>query len=192
MNLKDGVQLVKIARKNIEAYLNGKNYAAKYPARFREQKGVFVTLTTKGHELRGCIGYPEPVKPLIEALLDASVSAATRDPRFAPVAPKELDKLQIEVTVLSKPELVPVDVPDEYLTKIEVGKHGLIAEAGANRGLLLPQVPVEWGWDVEEFLNRTCEKAFLPPDAWRTGEARIYKFTGEIFSEELDGKIVKK
>lgn len=178
----NGELLLKIARESIEAYLKDKRYEPRYPKEFEEPGGIFVTLK-RDHELRGCIGYPEPVKPLIDALLDASISAAVRDPRFPPVKLEEMKDLLVEVTVLSKPELIEVESPEEYPSKIEIGKHGLIVEAGMAKGLLLPQVPLEWGWGPTEFLNRTCQKAFLPEDFWKSGDARIYRFTGEIFTE---------
>ena len=186
MNPEQGNLLLKIARENIAARLKGKTYEPECPKEFKEELGVFVTLHTKTGDLRGCIGYPEPIKPLIDALLDVSISAALRDPRFPPVRIEELDDLRVEVTVLSKPELIEVDSPEEYPSKIEIGKHGLIVESGFNKGLLLPQVPIEWKWDKEEFLSHTCQKAGLPLDFWKSGDAKIYKFTGEIFSEPTE------
>ncbi|KYC47394.1 MAG: hypothetical protein APG11_01164 [Candidatus Methanofastidiosum methylothiophilum] len=143
--------------------------------------------------MRGCIGYPEPVLPLIDALLDASISSATRDPRFQKVRPDELKNLVIEVTVLTPPELIKVQDTEEYPSKIEVGKDGLIVELGFRKGLLLPQVPVEEKWDSEDFLCHTCIKAGLPLDCWMNKEAKIYKFQGQIFSETRpEGEIIEK
>lgn len=138
-------------------------------------RGAFVTLTRRG-SLRGCIGYPEPTLPLFDAVVRGAISAALHDPRFPPVSPAELDDLQIEISVLSPlQEAAPEDVV--------VGEHGLVIEKGAARGLLLPQVAVEWGWDRDEFLAHTCRKAGLPHDAWQSG-ARLYTFCAEVFSEE--------
>jgi len=144
-------------------------------ALYQQPLGAFVTLTKHG-DLRGCIGYPEPTFPLYETIIRSGVSAALQDPRFSPVSPAELDALHIEISVLSPLQEAR---PDE----VEVGTHGLVIEKGRFRGLLLPQVPVEWGWNRDEFLAHTCRKAGLPTDAWRTG-AKLYTFTAEVFSEE--------
>lgn len=138
--------------------------------------GAFVTLHCQG-ELRGCIGLIEPTTPLWQTVSRAATSAATEDFRFAPLQPQEVPQLCLEISVLSPPEKVAD--PSE----IRVCTHGLIAEQGLRRGLLLPQVAREWGWDREEFLGHTCEKAGLPPLAWMQG-ATIYCFTAEVFGEE--------
>ena len=144
--------------------------------------GAFVTLTHNGN-LRGCIGYPEPVKPLAQAVVEVAISAAAGDPRFPPVTASELDKIQVEVSVLTKPELIEVQKPAQYLEKVEVGRDGLIVEMGMYRGLLLPQVPVEWNWDIEDFLANTCMKAGLTSDCWLQEGVRIYSFQSQIFTE---------
>jgi AmmeMemoRadiSam system protein A len=136
---------------------------------------VFVTLTRAG-ELRGCIGYVEAVKPLAEAVAHCAISAATTDPRFPPATPDELPYLQIEISVLSP--LERIDEPGQ----IRVGEHGLHISQGGRRGLLLPQVATEFGWDRESFLRQTCIKAGLPGDAWRRG-AEIRVFTVDRFSD---------
>ncbi|HEY3377323.1 MAG TPA: AmmeMemoRadiSam system protein A [Armatimonadota bacterium] len=141
----------------------------------RESLGAFVTLKDRG-ELRGCIGYPEPTYPLYETIIRGGIAAALHDPRFPPVARKELDQLSVEISVLSL--LTPAQ-PEA----VTVGTHGLVVEHGHARGLLLPQVPVEWGWGREEFLDHTCRKAGLPHDAWLQG-ARLFTFTAQVFSEE--------
>jgi len=148
----------------------------KIEADFHQLRGAFVTLTLHG-ALRGCIGYPEPIYPLYQSIIHGAASAALEDPRFSPVTPAELREIEIEISVLS--ELVPTK-PEAVV----VGKHGLVVEKGRLRGLLLPQVPIEWGWDREEFLNYTCRKAGLPADAWHTGAA-LYSFTAEVFSEAM-------
>lgn len=142
---------------------------------FTQPLGAFVTLTKDGN-LRGCIGFPEPVYPLYEAIIHGGISAALRDPRFPPVSPAELSELHIEISVLSP---LRQAMPEE----VEVGTHGLVVEQGRFRGLLLPQVPVEWGWTREEFLAQTCRKAGLPAGAWRSG-ATLYTFTAEVFGEK--------
>jgi len=151
------------------------------PPIFSQKRGVFVTLTREG-ELRGCIGFPYPVLPLTEAISDAAISAATRDPRFPPVRAPELPLIRIEVTVLSVPELLAV-APEARPAAVEVGKHGLIVRGYGMSGLLLPQVPVEWGWDSTEFLDHTCLKAGLPAGCWRRKDIEIFTFEGQIFGE---------
>lgn len=158
------------------------------PDRFRKKSGVFVTLNTyPDRDLRGCIGYPEPIMPLVGAVIDSAVSAAARDPRFVPVTARELGHIVVEVSLLTPPELVKVKDPREYLKAIIIGRDGLIADNGFGRGLLLPQVPVEQGWDVHEFLDHTCMKARLPADAWTEKGTRLYRFTAEIFDEIAPG-----
>ncbi|ADP78049.1 AMMECR1 domain protein [Methanothermus fervidus DSM 2088] len=183
---EEGEFLIKLARKSIEEYVkNGKKIdpPKELPKSLTEKRGVFVTLKKNG-ELRGCIGYPEPIKPLAEATIDSAISSATSDPRFPPLKPAELKEISIEVSVLTKPKLVEVENPQEYLKKIKIGKDGIIVEKGFNKGLLLPQVPVEQNWDVEEFLCNACMKAGLPPDCWFDSETRIYKFQAQIFEEK--------
>lgn len=189
----DGKLAVSLARRAIEAHLKVKEPgpSLQIPDRFRRKTGVFVTLKSyPDGELRGCIGYPEPVMPLVEAITDSAVSAAVRDPRFPPVKPKELSRMVVEVSLLTPPELVKVNAPAEYLRALVVGRDGLIADNGFGRGLLLPQVPVEQGWDVHEFLDHTCMKAGLPATAWTEKGTRLYRFTAEIFDElEPGGKV---
>jgi hypothetical protein len=195
-NLDEGKKLVLFARRNIESYINTrKNIEIQdVPESFKVNSGVFVTLHTyPKYSLRGCIGYPEPVLPLIDALLDASVSSATRDPRFPKVRLDELKNLVIEVTVLTPPELVEVTNTDQYPSKVEVGKDGLIVESGFRKGLLLPQVPVEEKWDSEDFLCHTCIKAGLPLDCWRDKNSKVYRFQGQILSEtKPKGEVIEK
>jgi AmmeMemoRadiSam system protein A len=137
--------------------------------------GAFVTIKVHG-ELRGCIGYPEADLPLIEVIDRCAASAARSDPRFPAVRPDEWETLAIEISVLG-----PIEAVAE-ISDIEIGRHGLIAQLGYRRGLLLPQVAVEWGWNLDEFVCQTCVKAGLPRDAWRQG-ATLYKFEAEVFSE---------
>lgn len=185
MNEEEGDFLVKLARKSIEKYLQEGKIISVPPdvnSILMEERGAFVTLNRKG-DLRGCIGYPEPVKPLAQAVAEVAVSAATQDPRFPPVTLAELDEIQVEVSVLTKPELIEIKKPSQYLEKIELGRDGLIIEMGIYRGLLLPQVPVEWNWDIEEFLANTCMKAGLSPDCWLQEGVKIYSFQSQIFEE---------
>ena len=120
-------------------------------------------------------------------------SSAVNDPRFSPLRTDELNRVLIEVTVLTAPEPINVDKPEDYLSQIKIGRDGLIVEMGFNKGLLLPQVPVEQGWDVEEFLSHTCMKAGLLPDAWFEKNIKVSRFSGQIFSEtEPRGKVKEK
>ncbi|MGD0920203.1 MAG: AmmeMemoRadiSam system protein A [Terriglobia bacterium] len=144
------------------------------PGPLREKCGAFVTLHKMGR-LRGCIGYLESLKPLYQTICECAMAAALRDPRFDAVTPEELPVLHLEISVLSP--LVEI-TPDQ----VEVGRHGLLISRGGLRGVLLPQVPVEWKWDREQFLEETCLKAGLPPDAWRHG-AKIQAFTAQVFGE---------
>ena len=130
--------------------------------------------------------------PLKNAIIEGAQSA-TRDPRFPPLAENELDNIIIEVTILTKPEIIEVNQPQDYLSNIEIGRDGLIVEQGFYKGLLLPQVPIEQGWEKEEFLSHTCMKAGLLPDAWADKNTKIFKFSGQIFTEiEPRGKIREK
>ena len=148
---------------------------------FDEKRGVFVTLTEDG-ELRGCIGYPYPVLPLGEAIHDAAISAAVRDPRFMPVRENELTAIKFEVTILTPPELLKCSAA-ERPANIEVGRHGLIIKDRGMSGLLLPQVATEYGWNAEEFLMHTCIKAGTDKNAWKRDDVSLYTFEGQIFSE---------
>ena len=171
--------LIDIARQAVTAAVAGEpapDLATDDPD-LLELRGAFVTLKKAG-QLRGCIGYIEPRSPLIEAVADNAKSAALHDPRFTPVTPEELPDISIEISALTP--LEPVTDVEE----IEVGRHGLVISWGPYRGLLLPQVPTEWGWDREEFLQQTCRKAGLPPEAWRQDDTELLCFEAEVFSEE--------
>jgi len=198
LSLKEGEFLIRLARNTVKTYLEtGKPVKApeNTPKKLFEQCGVFVTINSLKNgekKLRGCIGYPYPTSPLVEAVIDSAISAATRDPRFYPLSLTELGTVVFEVSVLTPPEAVEVENPKEYLAKIKVGEDGLIAEKGFYKGLLLPQVPVEWEWCEEEFLCQCCVKAGLPPDSWLTQEAKIYKFQAIIFEEETPQGKVKR
>ena len=195
---EEGKFLIKLARSTVEQYLEiGKatKPPKETPKKLFEHCGVFVTINSivSGEKkLRGCIGYPYPTSPLVEAVIDSAINAATEDPRFEPLTLEELDKVVFEVSVLTPPEPVEVKNPKEYLSKIKVGEDGLIIERGYHKGLLLPQVPVEWGWCEEEFLCQCCMKAGLPPDTWLTKDAKIYKFKAIIFDEQTPNGEVKR
>ena len=173
--------LVKIARDSLGLYLNQRLLPelSAYPATPNLQKecGVFVTLKNKkSKELRGCIGYLSGVKPLREAVRDCTVESATRDQRFPPMQPGEDQTVSIEISVLTPPQKIG------SIKQIEIGKHGLIISKGLRRGVLLPQVPVEWGWNREDFLKAICQKAGLSEDAWKEG-ADLYIFSAQVFRE---------
>lgn len=170
--------LLNLARQAIEYYLRETKTINITPEdeELKQARGVFVTLKN-GDQLRGCIGYPLPIKPLYQSVIDAAIAAATQDYRFPPVTLEELPQIKIEISVLTLPR--PIKDPK----KIEVGRHGLIITKGFNKGLLLPQVPVEWGWDRETFLRHACLKAGLAEDEWQKG-ATIEVFEADIFAEE--------
>ena len=139
------------------------------------KRGVFVTLKQSGR-LRGCIGYIEGIKPVFEAVADNTVSACSRDPRFRTVTSEELERTDISISVMS--ELIPVKNAGE----IKVGRDGLVIEKGRRRGILLPQVPVELGWNRNQFLQGICRKAGLSGDAWK--EANLWRFSAQVFHEK--------
>jgi conserved hypothetical protein TIGR00296 len=198
LSLEQGKFLVKLARQAIETALKS-NEVISPPAEvdeiLREPRGVFVTLheqVEKEKMLRGCIGIPYPVKPLVEATIESALNAAFRDPRFPPLEIDELDKVMVEVSVLTPPQLIEVSDPKEYPAHIVIGRDGLLVEADWQRGLLLPQVAVEHGFDAVTFLEQTCLKAGLPKDAWRKGKVNVYAFQAQIFAEaEPNGEVIE-
>ena len=200
LTLEEGKILVSTARKAVETYLKTQKKIEppqNVPDKFKEKCGVFVTINRvmedNRRELRGCIGYPYPTEPLISAVIDSAISSATKDPRFYPLSPEELDQVVFEISVLTPPELVEAEKPSMYPSKIKVGRDGLIVERGFFKGLLLPQVPVEWNWDEEEFLCQCCIKAGLPPDCWLLKGTKIYRFQAIIFEEvSPKGEVVRK
>ncbi|MEM3641888.1 MAG: TIGR00296 family protein [Candidatus Bathyarchaeia archaeon] len=190
LSLEEGKILVKLARTAVEEYLKTRKCISVpkgLPEKLLQPCGVFVTISSveSGEkELRGCIGYPYPTAPLAQAVIDSAISSATQDPRFYPLSLNELDNVVFEVSVLTPPQLVKAEKPSEYSSKIKVGEDGLIVERGFYKGLLLPQVPVEWNWNEEEFLCQCCIKAGLPPDSWLIKGTKVYKFQAIIFEEE--------
>lgn len=168
--------LLRLARQALEESVRtGRLGEIEKPADAPEEPcGAFVTLHKRGH-LRGCVGYIESAKPLYQTVRECALAAALHDTRFDPVEPEELPDLHLEISVLSP----LADISPE---EVQVGRDGLIVSRGFQRGLLLPQVAVEWKWDRETFLSETCRKAGLPSDDWRRG-ARIQAFTAQIFAE---------
>jgi len=189
LTFEEGKFLVNLARQTVTEYLK-KGKILQVPEgvshKLVEPSGVFVTLNSLHNgakTLRGCIGLPYPTTPLTQAVIDAALSAATRDPRFPPVALEELDQITFEVSVLTPPERVEVEKPTDYPSKIKVGQDGLIIENGYCKGLLLPQVPVELDWNEEEFLCQCSMKGGLSPDSWLLKDTKIYKFSCVIAHE---------
>jgi AmmeMemoRadiSam system protein A len=184
--------LLSIAHQAILSVLEGQPFseAPPFPAGLSEPRGVFTTLYLTSdltgdlrgdrhrelhRELRGCVGYALPIAPLYRAVAETARTAAFEDSRFLPVTKEEAHELEVSLSVLSR--LFPI-----HPEAVEVGRHGLLISDGARRGLLLPQVPVEHGWDRETFLEQTCRKAGLPLDAWRKN-ATIEAFTAEVFAD---------
>jgi len=173
-------QLLRIARESIEAVLDGCTPQVEerdVDDVLKRSAGAFVTLT-KHEELRGCIGSIQAVAPLYRAVSMSAVNAAFRDPRFFPLDKREYAEIDIEISVMGPIErVISID-------EIVVGRDGLIISRGQHAGLLLPQVATEYGWTREEFLEHTCRKAGLPPQAWREAGTTIEKFSAEVFGEK--------
>jgi AmmeMemoRadiSam system protein A len=169
--------LLTLARRSIEEFLKtGKRHRPGAASeKLSAKRGAFVTLKVEG-QLRGCIGYPLPHKPLIDTIAEMAVAAATQDFRFSPLQVEELPRTKIEISVLTLPE------PVQDVNEIEVGRHGIIVSKGMAKGLLLPQVPGEYGWDLETYLRHGCLKAGLDEDEWQKG-ANIAVFEAQVFSE---------
>ena len=169
--------LLQIARDAIRAELDGTVYRPPVPVdpELAVAAGAFVTLHTGGN-LRGCIGSLEGTRPLSETVAEMARSAAFRDPRFPPLEEQEWADLSVEISALTPLE----EISDPQ--RVQVGRHGVVISQGGRRGVLLPQVPMQYGWDRETFLERTCEKAGLPSDAWRRG-ANIQVFEARVFGE---------
>lgn len=204
----EGEKAVKLARTAVEEHLDllassgsshgnannqydnfGLNLAAK-------SYGVFVTLhyinIDKQQRLRGCVGFPIAEKTLYRSIIDASIAAATQDPRFPPVNKKELAEIVFEVSILTPPKEIEVQNPMEYLNAVKIGRDGLILAWRHGSALLLPQVPVELNWDVEEYLANLCYKAGAPPDIWLMDDSKIYSFQANIYRESVpNGNVLR-
>ncbi|MER3408123.1 MAG: TIGR00296 family protein [Nitrososphaera sp.] len=212
-----GASLVQLARSAVERYITNpfsaaadliKDGGASASIDGNLRAGVFVTLnlldddgdgngdgSSSGKEqLRGCIGFPLPYKRLHQSVVEAAIAAATEDPRFEPVSAGELGKITFEVSVLTElAELVaPSRRPDDYRKLVRIGRDGLMLRSRYGSGLLLPQVPVEWGWDVDEYLANICYKAGAPPDAWLDPSSKLYTFQAIVFKEmEPRGRVAR-
>ena len=191
---EDGVILVQMARYAATEYITNNNKISEqsFKEKFSFNAGVFVTINDKSG-LRGCIGFPLAVKKLSDALTNAAIAASTDDPRFPSVKQDELNDLVFEVTVLSDTKEISGNSPDEIINSIKIGRDGLIIEKDLQSGLLLPQVPVEYNWNIEDFLKHTCHKAGLSSESWKDKTTKISKFQGVIFREILpNGEIVRE
>jgi AmmeMemoRadiSam system protein B/AmmeMemoRadiSam system protein A len=177
LSREEKVELLRIARRSIEARILGKP-APEFSTEselLKREMGAFVTITESG-KLRGCIGHIRGLEPLYTTISKMAVAAATEDPRFPPLSSQELDKIAIEISVLTPLEKIG------SVDEIQVGRDGIYMEKGHNHGLLLPQVATEYGWDRDQFIQHTCLKAGLPTDAWQEG-ADIYIFSAQVFNE---------
>ena len=197
LSLEEGQTLIRLARRAITSYLQDRVVieTPQTTEKLKQKSGVFVTLNKASpRELRGCIGFPYPESPLVEAIIKAAIYAATEDPRFKPVSLDEFRKnIIIEATVLTPPKALNFSSRTKIPDLIEVGRHGLIIQGHGTSGLLLPQVATEWKWDSTDFLSNCCLKAGLPPDAWLLDGTEVKVFEGEIFEEITPtGEIQKK
>ena len=170
-------RLLEIARGSIDALFSGSRQLPQADDVLPDASGVFVTIKNRG-ELRGCLGTLQMRAPLGEEVARCARDSATEDPRFPPLAAAELPDTSLEISVLGPLEAIDPTAEGAVV----VGQHGLVVEQGGRRGLLLPQVAVEWGWTAEQFLRQTCYKAGLPLDAWQHG-ARVYRFDAQVFGE---------
>jgi AmmeMemoRadiSam system protein A len=171
--------LLDLARNSIQTHHTREPLTKPFDKDLSVKRGVFVSLHKHG-ELRGCIGYITGYKDLISSIIEMSCSAAFRDPRFNPVKQNELADIDIEISILSEMVLV------NNIKEIEIGRDGLYLDHPYGSGLLLPQVPVEWGWDIPTFLKQICYKSGLSPSSWSDDKAKLYRFSAEIFSESKE------
>jgi uncharacterized protein len=191
-----GEKLVKLARKAVEKYLDESVVINDDNSYGLSQKaGVFVTLNYLSNNkeyLRGCVGFPVAEKTLYQSVIEAAIAAATQDPRFEPINKEDIENIIFEVSVLSPPEKIEVQNTKDYKNHIKIGRDGLILKCKYGSGLLLPQVPVESNWDIDEYLANICYKAGAPPDAWLMPESQLYKFRAIIYKEFEPSGNVKK
>ncbi|MBD3304183.1 AmmeMemoRadiSam system protein A [Candidatus Woesearchaeota archaeon] len=183
LTAKDRQELIKLAKEAVKSYLDKKPYQVPeaIKKKYSDKRGVFVCIK-KGKYLQGCIGYIEPEHPLWWAVVNAAKGAAFEDPRFPATSKQELPEITFEISVLTEPKLLECK-PEERPSKIQIGKHGLIAEKEQYKGILLPQVFPEFNSDAESALNMTCEKAGLPSRAWESPETKIYTFECQVFKK---------
>jgi len=189
LTLEEGALLIHAARQSIlDAYAQKETLPPKGAAVFGEARGVFVTLHTHPKkELRGCIGFVRPDRPLGEAAVLAARLAAFEDNRFEPVKKSEMESTAIEISVLSIPQPVRGEDANARLKAVRIGQDGLVIQYGRASGLLLPQVAIEWNFTPQTFLEAVCEKAGLPKDMWKSASAKLWTFGAQIFGEEKPG-----
>lgn len=171
----DEKELLKLARESIKEQFNNKKPLIPKNKKFQEKRGVFVTLNKSGN-LRGCIGFPYPILPINEAVNQVAKQSAFHDHRFPQLSEEELNKIKIEISILTLPEECKSD-------DIEIGKDGLICNYSGYSGLLLPQVATEYKMNKTEFLDCLCNKVGLPKDTWKQKGFKLYKFQAQIFKE---------
>ena len=190
LSLKDGEYLVKLARESVEKHFVGEKPSLENaPAKLKRKGAAFVTIESligSSRVLRGCIGFIEPIAPLVNVVVEVAIAAAFQDPRFPPLRISELPTVVFEVSVLSRMKKLPKN-PEERLKSIVIGKMGLMVKRGLFSGLLLPQVAVEYNWGPEEFLDNTCLKAGLEEKCWEDENTDVYYFTARVFQEETPG-----
>jgi len=188
LTLEEGRTLVGLARTALDRFVTKGSFERKLwtSGYLAEKRGVFSTLNlleSGEKKLRGCIGFPYPVRSLGEAVQEATIAAASEDPRFPPVRAEELEGILVEVSVLTIPEVLSPSSRLQLPRIVRVGKDGLIVSEGLRSGLLLPQVATEYEMDSEEFLSQTCMKAGLLPDSWLDPKTSVQRFQAEIFAE---------
>ena len=191
LGFREGEYLVRLARRSVEYYFKHSRLMPAprdAPPLLWRPGAAFVTIMTfhgyNARELRGCIGYVKPVKPLVETVIDVAVQAAFNDPRFPPMTVDELGRVTFEVTVLGPLEPLPRS-PSGRLEGFTIGRHGLVASKSYMQGLLLPDVPLEYLWDKETFLAETCVKAGMPPYCWLDESVEFYRFAGRAWRERV-------
>jgi uncharacterized protein (TIGR00296 family) len=197
ISTEEGEQIVKLARRAVEKYLNESIIInSDVLGKFSQKTGVFVTLNhlnrNKEEHLRGCVGFPFHEKNLAQSVIEAAIAAATQDPRFPPVDKQELANIIFEISILMQPEEIKVRNPRDYTNYIKIGRDGLILKWKYGSGLLLPQIPVQLKWDIDEYLANICYKAGAPPDVWLLPESKLYRFEAIVYKELVpNGKVSK-
>ena len=192
ISIQEGTELVRLARTSVEAYIKNKKIFS-IEKNSNKKAGVFVTLyyinkTNDEKNLRGCIGSVFPTQNIYHSVIAAAINAATEDPRFIAINEKELDDVIFEVSVLTKPSLIRLDNTDASLSKIVIGRDGLMLESRYGSGLFLPQVPVEQKWNARDYLSNLCYKTGAPSDAWLLPDSKVYTFCSLIFREKLPNR----
>ncbi|MCX8184717.1 MAG: TIGR00296 family protein [Sulfolobales archaeon] len=187
LSLEDGAFLVKLARRAVEEYLKtGSVIESPAVSSTLQARGMTFTTIRKAYRerylLRGCVGYLSPIESLVKNVITTALAAAFEDPRFEPLRDDELDHVVFEVSVLSTSREIK-SVGRERSREVVIGRDGLVAEYRVHRGVLLPEVPIEYCWDEETFLSETCVKAGMPPDCWLSEKVKIKKFTARVFRE---------